>query len=210
MEPERSAASLAMQSHHILFWSCRHWGSPLSPLLTIRTCHWIPFKKTPYDYLPSFPPPLPLCFSLLSFFFCLSHYFTCHLPPPPSLLSEDGNSLVTNLIYHFFYFCWRWRQEKRESILETFVVKEHTSFPAYSFLFSFSFFVLSSSPSWLSLWGYHSWFCTCKWYVKGGYCVWIPCPLLLLLLVFFFFSLGGAGVGWRTEARWEITGMGSH
>lgn len=77
---ERSAASLAMQSHHILFWSCRHWGSPRSPLLTIRTCHWIPFKK---KNLPSFPPPLPFCF----FFFCLffPYYFTCHLPLPPPL-----------------------------------------------------------------------------------------------------------------------------
>lgn len=205
---ERCFISHAVSSHPLL--ELQTLG-----LSTLSSPH---YQDLPLDsiqknslWLSSLIPTAPtsLLFSF-EFFFCLSHYFTCHLPPPPSLLSEDGNSLVTNLIYHFFYFCWRWRQEKRESILETFVVKEHTSFPAYSFLFSFSFFVLSSSPSWLSLWGYHSWFCTCKWYVKGGYCVWIPCPLLLLLLVFFFFSLGGAGVGWRTEARWEITGMGSH
>lgn len=101
---ERSAASLAMQSHHILFWSCRHWGSPRSPLLTIRTCHWIPFKK---KNLPSFPPPLPFCF----FFFCLFFSLLLHLPPasppPPARFrrfSEDGNSLVANFIYHFPHF----------------------------------------------------------------------------------------------------------
>ena len=77
---ERSAASLAMQSHHILFWSCRHWGSPRSPLLTIRTCHWIPFKKK-NSHLSSFPPPLPFCFFSFAFFCPITSPATC---PPPS------------------------------------------------------------------------------------------------------------------------------
>lgn len=82
---ERSAASLAMQSHHILFWSCRHWGSPRSPLLTIRTCHWIPFKKK-NSHLSSFPPPLPFCFFSFAFFCPITSPATC--PPPQALLSS--------------------------------------------------------------------------------------------------------------------------
>lgn len=111
MESERSAASLAMQSHHILFWSCRHWGSPLSPLLTIRTCHWISFKKTPISsyslrpYLSAFP------FLLCCFFFY--GVFTLTSPATPTFVAflEDGNPIVANFIYYFFYFSRRWSEK---------------------------------------------------------------------------------------------------
>lgn len=87
MEPERSAASLAMQSHHILFWSCRHWGSSRSPLLTIRTCHWIPFKKNKKNKTPIFPLSLHL---YLSDFFFLP---LLHLPPPHSIADKKTGTL---------------------------------------------------------------------------------------------------------------------
>lgn len=203
---ERSAASLAMQSHHILFWSCRHWGSPRSPLLTIRTCHWIPFKK---KNLPSFPPPLPFCF----FFFCLFFSLLLHLPPasppPPARFrrfSEDGNSLVANFIYHFPHFFpedeeltrfWRYSWSGNTPLLPAY-------FLSFFLFLSFFFFVpqlslLTPSP-------------------------WIPFLILRMQMIWegmgvlrldslppppspppssssSSFSPGGAGVVWRAEAR---------
>lgn len=60
MEPERTAASLAMQSHHILFWSCRLRLSTLFParrhdllLDAIQTKNLIPLSTS----LPMTPSP---------------------------------------------------------------------------------------------------------------------------------------------------------
>lgn len=97
MEPERSTASLAMQSHHILFWSCRHWGSPCAPLLTIRTCHWIPFKKKT-SHLP---------FSLHLSVFC--SFLALTITSPATFFSNKMTGTLSS-IYHFAHFSWRWRQ----------------------------------------------------------------------------------------------------
>lgn len=79
---------------------------------------------------------------------------------------------MANSIYHLSHFSWRWRETKL------------TRFWRYSWSGStpLLFFLFPSSPSWLPLCGYHSWFCTCKWYGREGRgSVWIQCPLLLLL-----------------------------
>lgn len=138
MEPERSAASLAMQSHHILFWSCRHWGSPLSPLLTIRTCHWIPFKKTPI--FPQSLRPYRSAFSFLPFFFFLSTLLL-HLPPAtPTLIAFQKMGTLWWLHLSFLFLKMK-RGKKADPIQEVLVVREHTSFPCLLF------FLFSSSPS---------------------------------------------------------------
>lgn len=107
MESERSAASLAMQSHHILFWSCRHWGSPLSPLLTIRTCHWISFKKKrkKKGKPPIFPyslRPYLSAFSLLLIFFFL---FLVTSPASAAATTLFFCFLEARILWWLFFTC---------------------------------------------------------------------------------------------------------
>ncbi len=69
------------------------------------------------SHTASFPPPLPLCiFSFPIYFIIVFCLFVCLVfpitspatyHPHPHCFSEDGNSLVTNVIYHFSHFSWR-------------------------------------------------------------------------------------------------------
>lgn len=147
-------------------------------------------QKTPSTPQNPFPPPPRSFFSFAffsssSFFFCLSCYFTCHMSPPSWSLSEGGNSLVANFIHHFFTFPEdEWK--KPDPILETFVVREHTSvlLPFSFFFASSSFFFFFRSPALppdrLSLDIIPD---SAHANDMGGGCVWIHCPLLLLPLL---------------------------
>lgn len=157
MESERSAASLAMQSHHILFWSCRHWGSPLSPLLTIRTCHWISFKKKrkkkgkPPIFPYSLRPYLSAFSLLLIFFFSLFSYITClRCCHHPFFLLFRSQDLVVAIFLPVTVIFPKMKLKTTKSkvtrFLQTFVVTPLFLLPP------FLFFVLQLSHLTTSLW----------------------------------------------------------
>jgi len=126
------------------------------------------------SYLPSFPPPLPLCVCpFFLFVFPMTSTATFHLPHPHRF-QKTGTLWWLILCITSFTFP---EDEDRKTWPNSGSIcgqRAHlyaSAYSSFSFLsFFFFFFLFSSSPSWLVLCGYHSWFCTCKWYGRedGG------------------------------------------
>lgn len=178
------------------------------PLLELQTLGLSTLSSPHHQDLPldsiqkkiSFHPSTP---TSLLYLFCQSFLFLSspllYLSPGTPIIiasQKTGNSVVANFIYHFYhFFFFKIKREKSDQILEVLVVREHI--PAYSFFFVLQ---LSRLPH-----GYHSWFCTCKWYGResgvcgGGGATFgftpppppPPPPRLLLLLLFPGWSRNG-------------------
>lgn len=213
LREERCFISHAVSSHPLLELQTLGLSTLSSPHHQDLPLDSIQKKKT-------FPHSLrPYLSAFFSFAFFFPYYFTCHLPLPPPLrafvaFQKTGTlwwliSFIISLTFFLKMKSWPGSGGTRGQGTHLF------SLPTFflSFFFSLFFFVpqlslLTPSP-------------------------WIPFLILRMQMIWegmgvlrldslppppspppssssSSFSPGGAGVVWRAEARWEITGMGSH
>lgn len=197
--------SHAVSSHPLLELQTLGLFTLFSPHHQDLSLDSIQFKKKKKKNLPSFPPPLPLCF----FFNFVS---TITLPATSTLVTNNKTGTLWWPIPFIISLTFLW-EEKRKSWPDSGGARgqgAHFFFATYFLLSSFFFCSLALPPDCLSVdiipdsadandVGGD---------VRGGGDGGGSSSSSSLLV--FFCSLGRAGVVWPAEARWEITGMGSH